>query len=160
PDLKSAVIPITLAVLAMLFAYQRRGTARVGSLFGPVMVVWFVVIAFIGIMPILRNPHVLVALNPFVGIALLMQRPQVALGVIGAVFLGLPGAEALYADMGHFGRTPVRVSWYTFIGPALVINYFGQGALLLELGKSVDHPLYHLVPASVLPWLVILATAA
>ena len=160
PDLKSAVIPITLAVLAMLFAYQRRGTARVGSLFGPVMVVWFVVIAFIGVMPILRNPHVLVALNPFVGISLLMQRPQVALGVIGAVFLALTGAEALYADMGHFGRTPVRVSWYTFIGPALVINYFGQGAMLLELGRSVDHPLYHLVPASVLPWLVILATAA
>jgi KUP system potassium uptake protein len=160
PDLKKAVIPITLAVLAMLFAYQRRGTARVGSLFGPVMVVWFVVIALIGILPILRNPHVLVALNPFMGITLLVQRPHVALGVIGAVFLALTGAEALYADMGHFGRTPVRVSWYTFIGPALVINYFGQGALLLELGKSVDHPLYHLVPASVLPWLVILATAA
>jgi KUP system potassium uptake protein len=160
PDLKRAVIPITLAVLAMLFAYQRRGTARVGSLFGPVMVVWFVVIALIGILPILRNPHVLVALNPVMGITLLVQRPHVALGVIGAVFLALTGAEALYADMGHFGRTPVRVSWYTFIGPALVINYFGQGALLLELGKAVDHPLYHLVPASVLPWLVVLATAA
>jgi KUP system potassium uptake protein len=160
PDLKSAVIPITLVVLAVLFAYQRRGTARVGSLFGPVMVVWFVVIAVIGVLPIVRNPQVLVALNPIEGISLLLQRPQVALAVIGAVFLALTGAEALYADMGHFGRTPVRVSWYTFIGPALVINYFGQGALLLELGKPVEHPLFHLVPPSVLPWLVILATAA
>jgi KUP system potassium uptake protein len=160
PDLKRAVVPITLAVLAVLFAYQRRGTARVGSLFGPIMVVWFLVIAAIGILPIVRNPQVLVALNPFVGISLLLQRPQVALAIIGAVFLAVTGAEALYADMGHFGRTPVRVSWYTLIGPALVINYFGQGALLLELGKSVEHPLYHLVPPSLLPWLVILATAA
>src|SRR5215469_16898894 len=160
PDLKHAVVPITLVVLAMLFAYQRRGTARVGNLFGPVMVVWFVVIALIGVLPIIRNPRVLVALNPFVGIELLVQRPQVALAVIGSVFLALTGAEALYADMGHFGRTPVRFAWYNFIGPALVINYFGQGALLLELGKSVQHPLYHLVPASVLPSLVVLATAA
>src|SRR5215469_8076178 len=160
PDLKYAVVPITLVVLAVLFAYQRHGTARVGSLFGPIMVVWFVAIALMGVLPIIRNPRVLVALNPFVGIELLVQRPQVALAVIGAVFLALTGAEALYADMGHFGRTPVRFAWYTFIGPALVINYFGQGALLLELGKSVQHPLYHLVPPSVLPWLVILATAA
>ena len=160
PDLKHAVIPITLIVLTVLFAYQRHGTARVGSLFGPIMVVWFVVIAAIGIFPILRHPQVLAALNPLEGLGLLLHRPQVALAVIGAVFLSLTGAEALYADMGHFGRTPVRVSWYTLVGPALVINYFGQGALLLELGKPIDHPLYHLVPATVLPWLVLLATAA
>jgi KUP system potassium uptake protein len=160
PDLKQAVIPITLIVLTVLFAYQRHGTARVGSLFGPVMVVWFVVIALIGIFPILRHPQVLAALNPLEGVGLLLHRPQVALAVIGAVFLALTGAEALYADMGHFGRTPVRVSWYTLVAPALVLNYFGQGALLLELGKPVDHPLYHLVPAALLPWLVLLATAA
>jgi KUP system potassium uptake protein len=160
PDFKKAVIPITLVVLAALFAYQRHGTARVGSLFGPIMVVWFLVIAVIGVLPIARNPQVLLALNPLAGIGLLLHRPQVALAVIGAVFLALTGAEALYADMGHFGRTPVRVSWYVLVGPCLVINYFGQGALLLELGKSVEHPLYHLVPASLLPWLVILATAA
>jgi KUP system potassium uptake protein len=160
PDFKKAVVPITLVVLALLFAYQRHGTARVGSLFGPIMVVWFVVIALIGVLPIIRNPHVLLALNPFEGVSLLLHRPHVALAVIGAVFLALTGAEALYADMGHFGRTPVRVSWYLLVGPALVIQYFGQGALLLELGKSVDHPLYHLVPAPLLPWLVILATAA
>jgi KUP system potassium uptake protein len=160
PDFKNAVVPITLVVIAILFAYQHRGTARVGSLFGPVMVVWFVVIAICGVVPIVRNPQVFVALNPLEGIGLLVHRPQVALAIIGAVFLALTGAEALYADMGHFGRQPVRVAWYTLIGPALVLNYFGQGALLLEIGKPVDHPLYHLVPAAVLPWLVILATAA
>ena len=160
PDLKQAVVPITLVVLTVLFAYQRHGTARVASLFGPIMVVWFVVIAVIGVFPILRQPQVLVALNPLVGVGLLAHRPQVALAVIGAVFLALTGAEALYADMGHFGRAPVRVSWYTLIAPALVIDYFGQGALLLELGKPIEHPLFHLVPASMLPWLVLLATAA
>jgi len=160
PDFKQAVVPMTLAVLAVLFAVQRHGTARVGSLFGPIMVVWFVVIAAIGILPILRHPQVLAALNPLQGVGLLLHRPHVALAVIGAVFLALTGAEALYADMGHFGRTPVRASWYTLVAPALVLNYFGQGALLLELGKPVEHPLYHLVPAAVLPWLVLLATAA
>jgi KUP system potassium uptake protein len=160
PDLKRAVVPITLLVLAVLFAYQRHGTARVGSLFGPIMVLWFVVIAAIGIFPILRHPQVLAALNPLEGVGLLAHRPQVALAVIGAVFLAITGAEALYADMGHFGRTPVRVSWYTLVLPALVIDYFGQGALLLELGKPIEHPLYQLVPPAVLPWLLLLATAA
>ena len=160
PSFKQAVIPITLGVIAVLFAYQRHGTARVASLFGPVMVVWFVVIAVIGVIPIMRSPAVLAALNPLAGVGLLVHRPAVALAVIGAVFLALTGAEALYADMGHFGRRPVRVSWYVLVGPALGINYFGQGALLLELGKPVEHPLYHLVPPAVLPWLVILATAA
>jgi KUP system potassium uptake protein len=160
PELKPMVIPITLVVLAVLFGYQRHGTARVGSLFGPIMVVWFVSIAVIGVFPIMRHPQVIAALNPLSGVALLIHRPDVALAVIGAVFLALTGAEALYADMGHFGRRPVRVSWYVLVGPALAIDYFGQGALLLEIGKPVDHPLYHLVPAAVLPWLVILATAA
>src|ERR1700733_12268700 len=131
PDFKKAVIPVTLAVLAVLFAYQRHGTARVGSFFGPIMVVWFVVIAVVGVVPIVRVPQVLAALNPLAGLALLAHRPQVALAIIGAVFLALTGAEALYADMGHFGRQPVRVSWYVLVGPA-----------------------------ALLPWMVILATAA
>jgi KUP system potassium uptake protein len=160
PDLRKAVIPLTLAVLTALFAYQRHGTARVGSLFGPIMVVWFLAIAIIGAIPILRHPQVLAALNPLAGLALLVHRPPVALAIIGAVFLALTGAEALYADMGHFGRQPVRISWYVLVGPALVLDYFGQGAYLLELGQPIDHPLYHLVPAALLPWLVILATAA
>ena len=160
PGLKSWVIPATIAVITVLFAYQHRGTATVAALFGPIMVVWFVVIAVIGAVPIVRNPQVLVALNPWHGLALLFHRPQVALAIIGAVFLAITGGEALYADMGHFGKQPVRIAWFALVGPALVINYFGQGALLLELGKPVEHALFHLVPPGVLPWLVILATAA
>ena len=160
PGLKSWVIPATIAVITVLFASQHRGTATVAALFGPIMVVWFVVIAVIGAFPIARNPQVLVALNPGYGLALLFHRPQVALAIIGAVFLAITGGEALYADMGHFGKRPVRMAWFALVGPALVIDYFGQGALLLELGKPIQHPLYHLVPAAVLPWLVILATAA
>jgi KUP system potassium uptake protein len=160
PDFKSYVIPVTIVVITVLFAYQHRGTATVAALFGPVMVVWFVVIAVIGAIPIARNPQVLAALNPGFGLALLIHRPQVALAIIGAVFLAITGGEALYADMGHFGKQPVRIAWFALVGPALVINYFGQGALLLELGKPIDHPLYHLVPESVLPWLVMLATMA
>jgi KUP system potassium uptake protein len=160
PSFKSWVIPLTVAVIAVLFAYQRHGTAKVARLFGPIMLVWFVVIALIGALPIGRHPQVLAALDPLHGIGLLFHRPQVALAIIGAVFLAITGGEALYADMGHFGRRPVRIAWFAVVGPALVINYFGQGALLLELGKPVDHPLFYLVPTSVLPWLVGLATAA
>jgi KUP system potassium uptake protein len=160
PTFKKWVIPVTIIVIAVLFAYQRRGTAKVASLFGPIMLIWFVVIAVIGILPIARHPQVLVALSPFPGLGLMLHRPEVALAIIGAVFLAITGGEALYADMGHFGRRPVRVAWFALVGPALVINYFGQGALLLELGRSVEHPLYALVPTSVLPWMVMLATAA
>ncbi|HEY7962747.1 MAG TPA: KUP/HAK/KT family potassium transporter [Steroidobacteraceae bacterium] len=160
PGFKQMVIPVTIGVIAVLFAYQRRGTARVAALFGPVMVVWFLVIAVIGAIPVLRHPQILAALNPYFGLSLLFHRPGVALAIIGAVFLAITGGEALYADMGHFGRQPVRIAWFALVGPALVLNYFGQGAMLLELGQSVPHPLYHLVPAVVLPWLVMLATAA
>jgi KUP system potassium uptake protein len=160
PGFKKWVIPITLGVITALFAYQRHGTARVGRLFGPVMILWFIVIAVIGAVPLIRNPQILLALNPLAGVGLLVHRPHVALAIIGTVFLALTGAEALYADMGHFGREPVRFSWYVLVGPALVINYFGQGAMLLERGRSIDQPLYHLVPPALLPWMVILATFA
>jgi KUP system potassium uptake protein len=160
PNFQRWVIPVTIAVLAVLFAYQRRGTARVAALFGPVMVVWFLAIAVIGAMPLVRHPQVFLALNPYVGLELLFHRPGVALAIIGAVFLAITGGEALYADMGHFGKQPVRIAWFALVGPALVLNYFGQGAMLLELGHAVPHPLFHLVPATLLPWLVILATAA
>jgi KUP system potassium uptake protein len=160
PDLKSAVIPVTVGVIVGLFVYQRRGTARVGSLFGPIMVVWFVVIGITGAAAIRRDPVVLVAINPLYGIELLAHRPGVALAIIGAVFLCITGGEALYADMGHFGKEPVRIAWFTLIWPALVLNYFGQGALLLAQGRYLPEALYLLVPASALPWMVILATAA
>jgi KUP system potassium uptake protein len=160
PDSKRYVIPVTVAVIIVLFAVQRRGTARVARLFGPVMVLWFVVIAVLGAIPLARNPHVLAALNPAEGLLLLFHRPGVALAIIGAVFLAITGGEALYADMGHFGKQPVRVAWFALVAPALVLNYFGQGALLLEIGHPVEHPLYHLVsPALLLP-MVALATAA
>jgi len=160
PDFKRYVIPATIGVIIVLFASQHRGTAHVASLFGPVMVAWFVVIAALGLAPLLRHPQVLAALNPYVGIALLFHRPQVALAIIGAVFLAITGGEALYADMGHFGKRPVRAAWFMLVAPALVLNYFGQGALLLELGHPVEHPLYHLVSPTFLPWMVMLATAA
>src|SRR5881227_3388093 len=160
PGLKSGVVPVTIIVIMVLFAYQRHGTASVARLFGPVMLLWFVVIGVIGVIPIVRSPQILLALNPLHGIDLLVHRAPVALAIIGAVFLAITGGEALYADMGQFGRRPVRIAWFALVGPALVINYFGQGALLLELGRPVAHPLYHLVSAAVLPWMVILATAA
>jgi KUP system potassium uptake protein len=160
PDFKRWVIPVTIAVITVLFAYQHRGTAKVASLFGPIMVVWFVVIAVIGAIPIVHHPQILVALNPYRGLLLLFHRPPVALAIIGAVFLAITGGEALYADMGHFGKRPVRIAWFALVGPALVINYFGQGALLLQLGAPVSHPLYHLVSPELLPWMVALATAA
>jgi len=160
PDFSKYVIPVTIAVLLLLFFYQRRGTARVASLFGPIMVVWFVVLTVTGALAIGRAPQVLYACNPIYGLTLLAHRPTFALAVIGAVFLAVTGGEALYADMGHFGKIPVRVAWFTIVWPALIINYFGQGALLLQTGHAITHPLYLLVPPSLLPWMVILATAA
>jgi KUP system potassium uptake protein len=160
PGFQKAVVPVTVAVIAVLFAVQRRGTASVASLFGPVMVVWFAVISVLGGMAIARNPQVLAAVNPVHGIVLLTHRPDVALVIIGAVFLAITGGEALYADMGHFGKEPVRAAWFALVWPALLVNYFGQGALLLETGKPIPHTLYHLVPPALLPWMVILATLA
>jgi len=160
PNLKTTVVPITVGVIIGLFAYQRRGTARIGSLFGPIMVVWFVVIGLTGAIAIRRDPVVLAAINPYYGIELLAHRPGVALAIIGAVFLAITGGEALYADMGHFGKEPVRLGWFALVWPALILNYFGQGALLLSQGKYVPQALYLLVPAQALPWMVILATAA
>ena len=160
PDLSHAVVPLTVGVIIGLFAYQSRGTARVGALFGPVMIVWFLVLAATGINAIRADPVVLYALNPLYGVDLLVRRPGVALAVIGAVFLCLTGGEALYADMGHFGKEPVRVAWFALVWPALLLNYFGQGALQLTQGRYIPQTLYFMVSTSALPWMVILATAA
>jgi KUP system potassium uptake protein len=124
------------------------------------MIVWFTVIALLGAMAIVQHMEVLAAVNPLHGLLLLAHRPQAALLVIGAVFLAITGGEALYADMGHFGKEPVRIAWFALVWPALIIDYFGQGALLLQAGENVPHTLYHLVPPALLPWMVVLATAA
>jgi len=160
PDLAHAVLPVTLLVVVGLFALQRRGTAHVAKLFGPVMVVWFLTLAVSGVASILREPQVLAALNPVYGIALLVREPGMALVILAAVFLALTGGEALYADMGHFGKNPVRVAWFTLVWPSLLLNYLGQGALYLSAGHEVARPLYSMVPPALLPWMVVLATAA
>jgi len=158
--LQRAVIPITLVVIAMLFAIQRRGTERVGRLFGPIMILWFGTLAVLGGLEILRAPRVLEAVNPWYALSLLGAHPGLALVVLGAVFLAVTGAEALYADMGHFGRRPVRLAWLVLVWPALVINYFGQGALLLTSSGAIVNPFYALAPQALLPALVVLSTAA
>src|SRR6202048_4049240 len=160
PEFERAVIPVTLTVLAVLFLIQKRGTARVGRLFGPVMILWFVALAVTGVSAIRLHPSVLAGVDPRYGIMLLVTHSGTALAILGGVFLALTGGEALYADMGHFGKTPVRIAWLALVWPSLILNYFGQGAMLLEHGGMIAHPLYALVPPSVLPWMLILATAA
>jgi KUP system potassium uptake protein len=160
PDFTSAVVPLTLIIIIALFAIQYRGTERVGRLFGPIMLLWFLVLAGTGVMALVRYPAALAALNPSYGAMLLLKRSGVALVILGGVFLAMTGGEALYADMGHFGKKPVRVAWFALVWPALVLNYFGQGARILADPAAAHLPLYQLVPVSVLPFMVVLATAA
>ncbi len=160
PDLAHAVIPLTLLVLAVLFLIQRHGVARIGKLFGPIMVLWFLALGASGLSWILREPQVLHALNPLYGVGLLSHRPTVAFTIIGAVFLAVTGGEALYADMGHFGKKPVRIAWFALVWPALMLNYYGQGALHLAAGGEVQHPLYALMPEQLRAFMLVLATAA
>ncbi len=160
PQFHRAVLPVTIGVLVVLFAIQRRGTERVGRLFGPVMILWFATLAVLGAIEIARMPGVLVAVNPWYAVKLFATHPGLSLIILGAVFLAVTGAEALYADMGHFGKRPVRLAWLTLVWPALIINYFGQGALLLSSGAAIGNPFYALAPQALLPLLVLLATAA
>jgi KUP system potassium uptake protein len=159
-DFSRAVLPVTLTVIVMLFLIQRRGTEKVGRLFGPIMVLWFVTLAVLGVMEILRAPQVLQAVNPWYALQLFVAHPGLSLVILGAVFLAVTGAEALYADMGHFGKRPVRLAWLVLVWPALVINYFGQGALLISSSTAVANPFYALAPSALLPALVLLSTAA
>src|ERR1700676_2247246 len=160
PDTGRAVVPVTLIIMIGLFAIQSRGTERVGRLFGPIMLVWFVVLAVSGLAALVKNPSVLAAISPSYALLLLGHRRGLSLGILGGVFLAMTGGEALYADMGHFGKKPVRVAWFTLVWPALVINYFGQGAMILIDPAAAHLPLYQLMPASVMPLMVLLATAA
>ncbi|WP_266168467.1 potassium transporter Kup [Dyella subtropica] len=161
PDLPHWVVPSTaVVVLFLLFALQRHGTERVGKLFGPVMVIWFVVIALFGARMIVANPEVLKALSPWYGVKFFMSHGLQAFIALGGVVLALTGAEALYADMGHFGKKPIRLAWFSFVLPALIVNYFGQGALLLEHPEAIDNPFFKLVPSVLLYPMIGLATLA
>ncbi|HZT88382.1 MAG TPA: potassium transporter Kup [Stellaceae bacterium] len=154
------VVPISLVLLIGLFVLQRRGTAAIGSLFGPVMLAWFAVLALLGVANMAEQPGILLALDPLYGIRLLLSAPGQGFVMLGAVFLAVTGAEALYADMGHFGRRPLRLAWLAIVLPALLLNYFGQGALLLGHPEALENPFYRLVPAWGLYPLVVLASAA
>ncbi|MGE5468722.1 MAG: potassium transporter Kup [Ignavibacteria bacterium] len=160
PALQPYVIPLTLAVLVGLFSFQRHGTGGIGALFGPVMLVWFAVLAVLGVVNVAAQPMVLGALLPTHGVAFLAANPLLGFFALGAVFLAVTGAEALYADMGHFGRSPVQIAWLGLVLPALILNYFGQGALLLSNPEAIDNPFYRLIPEWGLYPLVGLATAA
>jgi KUP system potassium uptake protein len=154
------VVPISLVLLVGLFLVQRRGTAAVGGLFGPIMLIWFAVLALIGIANILAQPGILWALDPRQGLALLASAPWPGFVMLGAVFLAVTGAETLYADMGHFGRAPLRTAWLYVVLPALMLNYVGQGALLLAEPQALQNPFYRLVPHWALYPLVALASTA
>jgi KUP system potassium uptake protein len=160
PAFKSYVLPVTLIVLFVLFFVQKRGTGSVGALFGPVMIVWFATLAVLGLLEIARAPHVLLALNPAYGVKFLATHGALGFFSLGAVVLVVTGAEALYADMGHFGSKPVRIAWSGLVFPALALNYFGQGALLLGDPTTVANPFYLLAPSWALYPLVALATVA
>jgi KUP system potassium uptake protein len=157
---KPYVVPIAVGVLVALFALQRRGTAVVGRLFGPITMAWFLAIGAAGVYGIAQYPEILAALNPLHAIGFLTSHGEVSFAVLGAVVLAVTGAEALYADMGHFGKAPVRIAWFSLVAPALVLNYFGQGALLMRNPDAVPNPFYLLLPGWALYPMVILATAA
>ncbi|MGH8162534.1 MAG: potassium transporter Kup [Gammaproteobacteria bacterium] len=160
PDFGHYVIPITIVILVALFAVQRFGTARIGSVFGPIMSIWFLAIGALGIYGIALEPRVWMALNPVHAIRFFQHDHWTAFLILFAVFLVTTGAEALYADIGHFGRRPIRRTWFFFVLPALLLNYFGQGAMLLHDPKTATQPFFHLCPPWLLLPLVALATVA
>jgi KUP system potassium uptake protein len=157
---KPYVLPIAVGVLITLFSFQRFGTAKVGALFGPVVILWFVALGAAGIYGILKSPAILQALNPLHGIAFVTQHGFASFVVLGAVLLAFTGAEALYADMGHFGKEPIRIAWFSLVFPALALNYLGQGALLMTTPAAISNPFYLLYPEWALYPMVALATAA
>ncbi|HWG77173.1 MAG TPA: KUP/HAK/KT family potassium transporter [Steroidobacteraceae bacterium] len=159
-QMAAAVVPVTMVIIIVLFAIQYRGTEKVGLLFGPVMLVWFLTLAVTGANALRHNPEVLVALNPFYAARLLAHRPGVSLAILGGVFLAVTGGEALYADMGQFGRRPVRLAWTLVVWPALILSYFGQGARILSDPRAAHLPVYQLVSPTLLPLMIVLATAA
>ena len=160
PGFSEFVVPLTVIILIALFATQSRGTAKVAAMFGPIMVVWFIAIAIAGGLHIRDDPTVLFAINPYYGVEFLLHHGSIGLVTLGAVFLVVTGGEALYADLGHFGRKPIQIAWLTLVLPALLINYFGQGAKVLAEPSAIENPFYKLVPETLLLPMVVLATAA
>lgn len=160
PGLERFVIPLTLGILFLLFLVQKRGTSGIGKFFGPITLVWFIAIALLGIAQIINNPSILFALNPYYAIKFMVTSPGTTFIILGAIVLCVTGAEALYADMGHFGKKPIRIAWFSVVMPALTLNYLGQGALLLSNPAAVQNPFYLMMPAWALLPMVILATMA
>ncbi|RFO96324.1 potassium transporter Kup [Rhodoferax lacus] len=160
PTFKKYVIPITLVILFCLFAVQKRGTAGIGKFFGPITVVWFLTIATLGVVHIMEDPDILWAISPTYALGFIWKQPGTTFIILGAVVLCVTGGEALYADMGHFGKKPIRVAWFSIVMPCLTLNYFGQGALLLTHPEAVKNPFFNMAPDWALIPLVILATMA
>src|SRR5690349_7063057 len=158
---ESITVVLALAVLLALFIFQRFGTARIGGTFGPLMALWFLAIGVLGTAEIAREPRVLFALNPWYGLQFFLTNGKTGFLVLGAVVLAVTGAEALYADMGHFGKRPIRLAWFGLVFPALLLNYFGQGALVLRDPSTASNPFFLLAPTNAMLWpLVIIATIA
>jgi KUP system potassium uptake protein len=160
PTLDKVVLPLTIVILVGLFLFQSRGTAQIGAIFGPVMLIWFATIAVLGIAQIVRQPAVLAAVSPYYAVRFFVENVGRGFVVLGAVFLVVTGGEALYADLGHFGHRAIQVAWFTVGFPCLLLNYLGQGALLLRDPTAAENPFFHLAPAWALYPLVALATAA
>lgn len=160
PLFSAYVIPITIGILCLLFSTQKRGTGKIGAVFGPIILLWFFVLSALGISGILEDPSILAALNPMWGLKFLYTHQWKGFLTLGAVFLVVTGGEALYADMGHFGRRPIYLGWFWVVLPALLLNYLGQGAHLLVSPESAQNPFYHLAPSWALYPLVVLSTLA
>ena len=160
PQLGKYVIYISLALVSLLFAVEKFGTSKIGAFFGPIMLVWFATIGYFGLLEIIDKPSILRALNPMYGINFLLNHQGVSVAILGAIVLSITGGEALYSDMGHFGRSPIKFSWFLVVFPSLLLNYFGQGALLIADPKAIDNPFYRLAPDWALIPLIILASAA
>ncbi|TMV62231.1 potassium transporter Kup, partial [Thioclava sp. BHET1] len=154
------VLPVTVGILTALFLVQQRGTGAISSAFGPITAIWFLVLGLGGLAHLVVNPVILWAFNPINAIHFLLQEGPLAFAVLGGIFLAVTGAEALYADLGHFGKRPIRLAWYLLVFPALVLNYLGQGAMVLRNPRTAENPFFLMVPGWALPLLVILATAA
>ncbi len=160
PRFATLVIPISLAVLVGLFLMQRLGTAAIGAAFGPLMLIWFTLIAGLGAAEVMKAPAILGAVNPWHAVAFFLEKRTAAFILLGAVVLAVTGAEALYADMGHFGKRPIRLAWFWFVFPCLLLNYFGQGALVLRDATAVENPFYLLAPRAMLYPMIVIATIA